>query len=76
MVNKYYYKAFQTYGITRNFSSHSTCSSPATATNGRPPVVTVTVFVTVWPWPLTFRSQDHCMPRSFNGVYMNQVWYW
>jgi len=38
--------------------------------------VTVTIFVTVWPWPLTFCLQGQCMPSDCHWVYVYQVWCW
>jgi len=37
---------------------------------------TVTVFVTVWPWPLTFWPLGQCMPSDCYRVYVYQVWCW
>jgi len=37
---------------------------------------TVTVFVTVWSWPLTFWPMGQCMPSDCYRVYMYQVWCW
>jgi len=39
---------------------------------------TVTVFVTVWPWPLTFHLWvlDQCMPSNCYKVHVYQVWCW
>jgi len=37
---------------------------------------TVTVFVTVRPWPLTFWPLGQCMPSDCYRAYVYQVWCW
>jgi len=39
-------------------------------------LVTVTVFVTVWPWPLTDWPLGQCMPSDYYRVCVYQIRCW
>ena len=62
---------------TRNTSSHMTCSpTPAPVAHFTSSHVTVTVFVTLWPWPLIFWPSGQCMPSDCRRIYAHHSWCW
>jgi len=61
----------------RRPNSHTTCSpTPAAAAHFTSSHATVTVFVTVWPWPLAFWFAGQCIPSNCHRVHVYQVRCW
>ena len=54
-----------------NKTNHATVAARVTSNRA-----TVTVFVTVWTWPLTFWPLGQCMPSDCYRVHVYQVWWW
>ena len=71
------FRYLYTVNPTGNISSHTTCSpTPAAAAHFTSSHATVTVFVTVWPWPLTFLPPGQCCRSTAMEYNTYRVWCW
>jgi len=75
----YLYRSIPILAKTRNLSSDTTCSPAPAAVAQRPHAVAAMwrdVFVTMWPWRLTFWRPGQCMPsNAICTVYGYQAWF-
>jgi len=66
-------KLKQSYDVQSYAGSSSTRPQKLTSLGNH---ATVTVFISVWPWHLSFWTAGQRLPGSCRRVYVQQVWRW